>query len=407
MQDELTTYDIVIVGAGPAGLCFAASLESSGLRIAIVEKLDDAHLADPAYDGREIALTLRSERLLRALGIWSLMPSSEVAPLCGARIMNGDSSRALNLRPSATPDAEIGFLVSNHLIRRAAYQKVRTLDNVVMLTGASVVSVDTDPSPARVVLDGGRQLQCRLVVAADTRFSQTRRDRGIPARMNDFGKSMLVCRMHHAVGSERVAWEWFGHQQTLALLPIDAHCASIVLTMSHAQVERLQRLPADAFARDIEQRFQMRLGAMSLASERYTYPLVAVYATRFVARRYAVIGDAAVGMHPVTAHGFNFGLLGQDTLASLIIRASRCGGDIADPALLERYERAHRLATLPLYCATNAIVRLYTDDSPPARLARDVLLGIADRVRPIGAGLTHLLMSRGRTPVERVQERVR
>jgi hypothetical protein len=38
------------------------------------------------------------------------------------------------------------------------------------------------------------------------------------------------------------------------------------------------------------------------------------------------------------------------------------------PTLLRRYARAQRHATLPLYSATNAIVRLYTDNSPPARL---------------------------------------
>jgi 2-polyprenyl-6-methoxyphenol hydroxylase-like FAD-dependent oxidoreductase len=134
---------------------------------------------------------------------------------------------------------------------------------------------------------------------------------------------------------------------------------------------------------------------MSLASERYAYPLVAVYPSRFVSRRYAVIGDAAVGMHPVTAHGFNLGLVGQDTLAGLVRAAHTRGADIASDEVLQRYDRAHRRATLPLFLATNAIVRLYTDDSPPARLVRGALLGAASRVAPIGSLLTRILMQRG------------
>ena len=54
---------------------------------------------------------------------------------------------------------------------------------------------------------------------------------------------------------------------------------------------------------------------MRLMGERHSYPLMAVHASSFFANRCALIGDAAVGMHPVTAHGFNLGLRGQATLA--------------------------------------------------------------------------------------------
>jgi 2-polyprenyl-6-methoxyphenol hydroxylase-like FAD-dependent oxidoreductase len=51
--------------------------------------------------------------------------------------------------------------------------------------------------------------------------------------------------------------------------------------------------------------------------------------------------------------------------------------------VLESYAREHRRATLPLYLATNAIVRLYTDSAPPARIARDGLLRIASVLSPV------------------------
>ena len=64
------TYDIIIVGAGPAGLSFARSLANSGLRIALVEKQTKQQLAEPEFDGRDIALTHLSVRILKELGIW-------------------------------------------------------------------------------------------------------------------------------------------------------------------------------------------------------------------------------------------------------------------------------------------------------------------------------------------------
>ena len=39
---------------------------------------------------------------------------------------------------------------------------------------------------------------------------------------------------------------------------------------------------------------------------------------KFIAQRFALIGDAAVGMHPVTAHGFNLGLKGLEIITKEI-----------------------------------------------------------------------------------------
>jgi 2-polyprenyl-6-methoxyphenol hydroxylase-like FAD-dependent oxidoreductase len=139
-------------------------------------------------------------------------------------------------------------------------------------------------------------------------------------------------------------------------------------------------------------RFAQRLGSMTLASTRHAYPLVAVYPRKLVAPRFACVGDAAVGMHPVTAHGFNFGLLSIDHLAGSVRAAHADGRDIAEPAGLARYEKTQRRATLPLYLATQLITQLYTRDTPPARALRNLALHIGERFTPfkrlVAASLT-------------------
>jgi 2-polyprenyl-6-methoxyphenol hydroxylase-like FAD-dependent oxidoreductase len=87
-------------------------------------------------------------------------------------------------------------------------------------------------------------------------------------------------------------------------------------------------------------------------------------------------------MHPVTAHGFNFGLAGIETLSRAILDAHAAHRDIASDALLQRYERVHRMATWPLYQLTRVIADVYTRDSLPAKVARDVLLRIGEKVTP-------------------------
>lgn len=402
VPDRLHT-DVVVIGAGPAGLCFARSLVGTGLRVLVVERLPESTLADPPFDGREIALTHRSVRLLQQLDVWPRIPDAEIAPLRDACVHDGISGPVMHLDSRDGGLQQLGYLVPNHLIRRAAYEAVKDSAQVTLLTDMQVAGLRTDDRGAELQLADGRSIDARLVVAADSRFSDSRRAMGIGAALHDFGKTMLVCRMAHEHPHDQIAREHFDYGATIALLPLPGNCSSVVLTQTARRIEALQQADPADFAREIEQRLRHRLGAMELVSTRHSYPLVAVWAERFVATRYALIGDAAVGMHPVTAHGFNLGLLGADTLAAAIARAAAQGGDIGNARLLSDYESRHRRAGRPLYLATNAIVGLYTDDRLPARIARRAVLRIGQRVAPLRkalvAGLSEAAPARPATDI--------
>lgn len=388
-------FDVVVVGAGPVGLCFVRSLSGSGLRIALVESQNEDSLLAPPDDGREIAITHGSRQQLIALGLWARLHKDEIGVLRDARVLNGHDREGLMFRHDEAGVAELGWLVPNHAIRRTAYAVVAGLPDVQRITGVGVASVRNDDDGADVILDNGEVLRTALVVAADSRFSRLRRAAGIAASMHDFGKTMLVCRMQHEQPHEQTAWEWFGFGQTLALLPLhDAHTSSVVVTLPPPQMDALMRLDDAALGIEMAGRFEQRLGAMTVRGFRQTYPLIGVYARHFVAERLALIGDAAVGMHPVTAHGFNFGLLGQATLARLLLAAIAEGQPICASSLLQRYEREHRRATYPLYLATQLLAHLYTDDRLPARALRRLGLrvgaGLGPFKRRVMAGLTRV-----------------
>ena len=57
--------------------------------------------------------------------------------------------------------------------------------------------------------------------------------------------------------------------------------------------------------------------------------------------------------------------------------------DIGKVALLEKYERRHMRTTKLMFHGTNEIVKFFTDDPPPAKLARRVALRLANRIPPI------------------------
>jgi len=390
--------DIAIVGAGPVGLSFARSLAGSGLSVALIEQQSRQALAEPAFDGREIALTHASRQLLEQLGLWSRFAAEDIAPLRQARVMNGGSPFALDFAPPRDGSA-LGWLVPNQRIREAAWDVVAGQAGLQLIDGASVIGLQREGAMTHLALAGAApSLRARLVVAADSRFSTVRRLLGIGARTRDFGKTMLVCRMRHELPHHGAAWEWFGHGRTMALLPLQGDRAGAVLTLPPARVAELLAMDEVRFAAAVGECFEHRLGHMQQEGSRHAYPLVGVYADRFHTTGAALIGDAAVGMHPVTAHGFNFGLQAQARLASGILAAVSAGRDFAAAPVLAAYDRAHRRATRPLYEATNMIAALYTDDRLPARLLRDAALRVAARVSPFRHAIAAHLTQRDHTP---------
>lgn len=376
-------FDIAIVGAGPAGLSVALALQGSGYSVALVERSARAALADPAPDGREIALAHHAVGVMRRMGAWERIPAGEVSVMREARALNGRSPLALRFAPPARAGENLGWFAPNHLIRRALFEAAAELPGVTLLDQVAVTAVETAGERARLGLADGRAVSARLVVAADTRFSEIRRRQGIGARMLDFGKTMLVCRMAHEVPHGGVATEWFGHGITIATLPLNGDASGVVVTLPGHEVERLRALDPTAFAAEMEGHLGPRLGALRLIGERHAWPLVATYAHRFVGRRLALAGDAAVGMHPVTAHGFNFALRGAERLAASLAAGGDPASDPGAAAGLARYERGHRADTFPLWAATNAIAQLYTDDRLPARIARGALIGLGAAAAPV------------------------
>jgi ubiquinone biosynthesis UbiH/UbiF/VisC/COQ6 family hydroxylase len=298
-------------------------------------------------------------------------------------VLNGESPFALHFDNRSTSSKDLGVLAPNAAIRRVLFETVRDQENCTIITERAVISVDPQSDHVDVLASSDKHFKARLAVAADTRFSALRQSQGISARMTDFGRSMMVCRMTHTTPHEHVATEWFGRGQTIAMLPLQEGMSSFVLTLPSKEIDALLELDPEAFAAEAQRRTQGRWGAMALASTRHAYPLVAVYADRFVAPRFALAGDAAVGMHPVTAHGFNLGLAGAMTLAEEIQHSAKRAGDIGAAAGLLRYQRTHRRATWPMFAATNAIAKLYSDDRFLARIARPTGLRLMRAASPI------------------------
>ena len=388
-------YDIVVIGGGPAGLSFACSMAGLDLNVLLVEKSTLESISKPKPDGREIALTHHSRKILIKLGVWALIDEAEVSLLKEAKVFDGDSDALLNFDAKKSAIEALGYLVPNHLIRAALFQQASQTENVTILNELMVDGVSTTSLGAEVSLSNGKTIRSKLVVAADSRFSEIRRKMGIPSVMKDFSKVMITTRMSHEKAHNHIALECFNYGHTLALLPLNGNVSSVVLTVPTDKLDDMLNLDEKKFNEMASDGFNGKLGQMKQIGERHSYPLVGIHAQKFRATRFALIGDAAVGMHPVTAHGFNLGLRGQDLLSLSIIRALNNGLDIGADEVLKEFERKQINLSRLMYFGTNGIVSLFTNDDLVMKQLRKLVLKFAERFPPVKSLITqHLTESK-------------
>ncbi|ABL02192.1 Ubiquinone biosynthesis hydroxylase, UbiH/UbiF/VisC/COQ6 family [Candidatus Ruthia magnifica str. Cm (Calyptogena magnifica)] len=383
--------DIVIIGGGPVGLSFASAMFDSNVKVLLIERSSLDSIADPQVDGREIALTHLSLKILKKFGVWDLINQAEVSLLKEAKVFDGDSSSLLNFTIKNTSIDALGYLVPNYQIRKALYTKVKQAKNIDIITDISVKNVTQLEDYSQVILSNGDKIKTKLVIAADSRFSDIRRKVGIPALMKDFSKVMIVTQMSHEISHNNVALERFYYGRTLALLPMVDKFSSVVLTIKTDQSQAMLEMSEVDFNQMMTQSFKGELGQMMQVGERHSYPLVATHAQTFIAKRFALIGDASVGMHPVTAHGFNLGLRGQDILAKLVNEALDNGQDIGAESLLKLYEKKHINLTRLMFFGTNGIVALFTNDTPVIKQVRRFVLKFVEHFPPIKYLISHHL----------------
>jgi len=384
-------FDIVIVGAGPAGVAFACGFANTKLKIAIIDKLSKKIIANPKIDGREIALTHNSVKILKKLGVWHLISNKTISLIKKARVLDGDSRYFLNFDHEEIQKECLGYLIPNHIIKKNLYKRLKTISNITLVCKAECLSVNIKNQYASITLSSGKKIKTSLVVAADSRFSKIRSKMGISVFSKNFNKNMIVCRMRHEKPHKNIAYEFFRYSQTQATLPYINNQSGIVTTANRDLTDNLMKMNKKKFNKEMENSFNNFFGKMNLVGKRYYYPMVTTYTKKFISHRFALLGDAAVGMHPVTAHGFNLGLKGMEILNEVIKDALKNKIDIGSIDVLDNYQsKLHREAA-PVYIATNSIVNLYTSNIFPAKLTRQFALRFVNTIKPVKQTFLNIL----------------
>jgi len=384
-------FDIVIIGGGPIGIAFACGFADTKIKVAIVDKMPKNKISNPSVDGREIALTQQSLKILKKLNVWNSISKNSISQIKEARVLDGNSEYFLNFAHKEIKKECLGYIIPNHLIKKSLYKRLKKIKNVSLINNSECLSIDINKQNASLKMSDGKKIITSLVVAADSRFSKMRSKMGISAFTRDFNKNMIVCRMKHEKSHQNIAYEFFRYNQTQASLPYINNQSGIVTTGTKDLTSILMKMSAKEFNKEMESNFNNSFGKMKLVGKRYSYPMITTYAKKFISHRFAVIGDAAVGMHPVTAHGFNLGLKGLDILTNEIKTAIKDKTDIGQKDALKKYQSKLHRAAAPVYLATNGIINLYTSNILPAKLTRQFILRFVNIIKPVKQTFLNIL----------------
>jgi 2-octaprenyl-6-methoxyphenol hydroxylase len=408
--------DVLIGGAGFAGLALALALRQAlgaSFRVAVADPAlkafsDETGPGSPqktrsndkprtVTDARASAIAAAARHLFEAIGVWDAV-AARAEPILDMAITDsklGDAVRPvfLTFAGEVAPGEPFAHMIENPDLLAALVDKAK--QQGIALFAEAVADFSADPNGVMAQLASGTAIAAKLLVAADGVRSRLRERAGLALVGWPYGQSAIVTTVAHERPHHGRAEEHFLPAGPFAILPLPNNRSSIVWTEETAEAERILALPDAEFLAELEQRFGLQLGELSVVGLRRAFPLGFAMARSFVAERVALVGDAAHSIHPIAGQGLNMGLRDVAALAEAVVDAARLGLDPGAAPVLDRYQRWRRFDTVAMGIATDGLNRLFSNRSDVLRLVRDLGLGVVERLPAVkslfireAAGLT-------------------
>jgi 2-octaprenyl-6-methoxyphenol hydroxylase len=379
--------DVLIAGGGQVGLTLALALRRFAPTLAVI--VVDAAPPDAATrEGRASTIVAGGRKMLAELGVWDEI-AAHAQPVTEMIVTDSRAHDAvrpvfLTFATGGAVDGPSAHVVADGVVV-AALRRSAAKAGVTTVAPDSVTDFATDEAKVTVTLDRNGDVRAGLLVAADGVRSRLRGLAGITTIGRSYGQTGIVATVKHERPHGGRAEEHFLPSGPFAMLPMidDAeghHRSSLVWTEPDDVAARLVAGDPLVFAVELERRFGRRLGAIEVAGKPLAFPLSVSLARDFVRPRFALAGDAAHTIHPIAGQGLNLGYRDVAALAETIVEAHRLGLDIGGLGVLERYQRWRRYDTAEMAMMTDALNVLFANDNAAVRLARDVGLGIVDRL---------------------------
>ena len=374
--------EVLIGGGGFAGLALAIALRQGLGEPFKVTVADPALGKTQAGDARASAIAAAARRLFETIGVWDKVAGGAQPILdmvvTDSKLQDAMRPTYLTFGGEVAPGEPFAHMIENPALVAALIERAKA--DGVELRADAVTGFELTADRIDVRLSGGDEISAKLLVAADGARSAIREAAGIQSVGWDYDQAGIVTTVAHERDHHGRAEEHFLPAGPFAILPLKGKRSSIVWTEEKREAQRIVALPDDEFHAELEKRFGLKLGEIKVAGPRRAYPLGLSMARSFLGPRLALVGDAAHVIHPIAGQGLNLGLRDVAALAEAVADAARLGLDPGGPDVLERYQRWRRFDTAAMGVATDGLNRLFSNRSDALRLARDVGLGLVDRV---------------------------
>jgi 2-octaprenyl-6-methoxyphenol hydroxylase len=331
--------DVLVAGAGAAGLAAAHAFAAQGRKVIVVGKVE-THLA-----GRTVALFEGSLRFFRALNLWSAC-APHAAPMEGIRLID-DTGSIFPTQPKEFRAREIdldafGQNIENNTLVAQLAQAARENPDITLIEGL-LDGFELNYAGARARLAGGDWIEARFVVAGEGRNSQARQIAGISVKSWTYPQTALTVLLKHEKPHHNISTEWHKRSGPFTFVPLAGregapHRSSLVWLVSPREAVRLQALDPQELAGEIQDQSHDRFGHVELDGPVGAFPMAALKTDKVTGLRLALIGESAHLFPPIGAQGLNLTLRDVANLADSLEKA-----DLDDPDAISRalknYER--------------------------------------------------------------------
>lgn len=362
-------YDIVINGGGMVGLAMAVALADTHLSIAVIEKSDFSDLIKPKcltktavsadeFKIRVSAISPGNQAFLSSLNVWQKIPESRIADYELMHVWNGSDPES-NIKTDAgstetdarvifdaakLAEPKLGSIVENETLRAALYDCASHFNNIDLIGDNQIESLHDLDHKIEITLHNKQVLSARLLIGADGAFSSVRQKMNIGVNEVAYRQIAYVANVKTEKPHQNTAWQRFTPYGPIAFLPLpQADLCSIVWSIDEDRADKLKNLSSQAFAQQLEQAFEHKLGKVTAISDYQGFPLIKRHAHSYLASRCVLIGDAAHTIHPLAGQGVNLGFQDVACLSQLIHQLVDKGRDFGLQANLRKYERESRV----------------------------------------------------------------
>jgi 2-octaprenyl-6-methoxyphenol hydroxylase len=381
---------ILIVGGGHAGLLLALALDYAGLPVTVIEAKPLETILAATFDGRALALMHGSRRVLDSLGLWPRL--EDIAePVRGVRVRDEATGATVAYDAAEIGEPAFAYGIANRALQHRLLELALARAGITFLAPAQVSALERRADAAVATLADGAKVAAGLIVGADGRGSAVRALARIDTLRWSYPQTAITFALRLARSHDRCVHELLRPAGPLALLPLGRDLCAVTWVETRAVAGELLAGDRATLLLELQDRIDDDLDGAELCGQPTGHPLGGLQTLRLVAPRVALVGDAAHGLHPIHAQGFNLAVRDVATLAEVVVDALRAGADPGGAEALLRYDRWRQGDARLMVGLTDGLNRLFSTDLPAAKLVRSLGLAVIERLPP----LKQLAMRRG------------